>query len=488
MKLSIEIIADKLSDYISEVKITAGKMEISGVRLLSAVGHIRRDILYIATAREYFEDEKFNGGILCVHGLDWIMLSQVDINEALAVILDIFEEFNAWESMLRDAVEHGRDMQHFINISRYALPFPMFITDAMGVVLGYSKEYGVSEVDVYWDSIVLHGKIHDRVFSRSLTDDQNRAIHDWDVTPRIYNTHPRRSIGLYILQNRDILGAIVIIEHDRSLSAGVCQLADIFRKAALSVSYKRDQNAELRTVAAIMQDHLDGKNIDKEQLWMLVCNCVGRQNEDLELILLKNTRRADFNYKSNTSFRLTNAGVACFCVPYRDYVMAVITCSNEAVFRIEVNELLCGDEYLYGVSLPFSSVETMPAALSQAALAIEIGDKIPGKVNKCVDYAYVYLLNRLAEDNGLPPGLLHPALITLKKYDKKNRTSLYGTLYEYLRLERNVVATARHLRIHRNSMIYRLRRLENLLNLNLDDINVRMYLMLSYHIDMIRKR
>ena len=185
MKLSIEIIADKLSDYISEVKITAGKMEISGVRLLSAVGHIRRDILYIATAREYFEDEKFNGGILCVHGLDWIMLSQVDINEALAVILDIFEEFNAWESMLRDAVEHGRDMQHFINISRYALPFPMFITDAMGVVLGYSKEYGVNEVDVYWDSIVLHGKIHDRVFSRSLMDDQNRAIHDWDVTPRI---------------------------------------------------------------------------------------------------------------------------------------------------------------------------------------------------------------------------------------------------------------------------------------------------------------
>jgi DNA-binding PucR family transcriptional regulator len=128
----------------------------------------------------------------------------------------------------------------------------------------------------------------------------------------------------------------------------------------------------------------------------------------------------------------------------------------------------------------------MPIALSQAILAIKIGKKISGTVNKCADYAYAYLLSRLAEDNGLAAGLLHPALTALKKYDEKHRTSLYGTLYEYLRLDRNVVATAKHLFIHRNSMIYRLQRLENLLNLNLNDINVRMYLMLSYHIDMIK--
>ena len=484
MKLSIKIIADKLSDHISEINIADGKMDISGARLLTTADGIRHDILYVAHARGYLDDEKFNDCVLCVHANDWLILNFADENEALSVVLDIFEKFNAWETLLRDAVEHGRDIQHFIDISRYALPFPIFITDAFANITGYSREYGTGEVDIYWDSIVQHGKIHDRVFSRILMDDHDIPVHDWDETPMIYNTHPRRSIGLYIFQNREIIGAIIIIEHGRNLSAGDCQLSDIFRDAVTSASCKRGQDAELRTAAAIMQDYLDGKNVDKERLWTHVCERAGRQNGDIELILLRNTRRADFNYKSNTSFRLTNAGVACFCVPYHDYVLSVIACGNETAFLAKVRDLLYGDEYLYGVSLPFSSVETMPAALSQAILAIKIGDKIPGTVNKCVDYAYVYMLNRLAEDSGLSAGLLHPALAALKKYDEKYRTSLYGTLYEYLRLERNVVATAKHLRIHRNSMIYRLQRLEKLLNIDLDDINVRMYLMLSYHIDM----
>jgi len=59
--------------------------------------------------------------------------------------------------------------------------------------------------------------------------------------------------------------------------------------------------------------------------------------------------------------------------------------------------------------------------------------------------------------------------------------SIQHVFYEYRRLERNVGATAKHLLIHRNAMIYRLQRLEKLLNLDLDDINVRMYLILSYH-------
>ena len=484
MKLSMEIIADKLAANASAINITVGKMEITAARLFPTDGEIRRDVLYMAPARIFFDDNKLKDCVLCVHGLDWIILDLIDINKAFAAVLDIFDEFNAWESLLREAVEQGRDMQHFIDISRYALPFPIFTTDAMGVVLGYSREYGVGEVDIYWDSIVLEGKIHDRVFSRSLTDEQGQVIHDWDEDPKIYDTYPNRSIGLYILQSGEIIGAILIIEHTRRLSKGTCQLADIFRRAVSSASYKRGQDAELRTAATIMQDYLNGKDVDRERLWMHVCRHAERQNEDIELILLKNTRRDDFNYKSNMSFRLTNARTACFCVPYSDYVMAVITCGNEEAFLVRARELMYGDEYFYGVSLPFSSVEAMPAAFSQAALAIKIGNKISGAVNKCVDYAYVYLLTRFAEDNELSAGLLHPALTTLKKYDEKHRICLYSTLYEYLRLERNVVATAKHLLIHRNSMIYRLHKLETLLNLNLDDVNVRMYLMLSYHIEM----
>jgi hypothetical protein len=286
------------------------------------------------------------------------------------------------------------------------------------------------------------------------------------------------------MRNGEQLGTISIVEFGRNFSKGSCQLAGIFHEAALSAVYRRGDDAELRTASTIVQDYLDGKDVDEALLWKHICSHFGQPNEELELILFRNTKRADFMYKSYMSRKLSGTGIPCFCVPYHDYIMAVIAYSGEAQFLMQARELLSGDEYSCGVSLTFSSAKTMRNAVSQAILAIKIGDKEPCAINKCVDYAYAYLVSQLAEGGGVGTGLLHPALTMLKKYDEKHQSALYSTLYEYLRLERNVVATAKHMFIHRNSMVYRLQRLGKLLGLDLDDVNVRMYLLLSYHIDM----
>jgi DNA-binding PucR family transcriptional regulator len=80
--------------------------------------------------------------------------------------------------------------------------------------------------------------------------------------------------------------------------------------------------------------------------------------------------------------------------------------------------------------------------------------------------------------------LLHPALGILSRYDAIHKSDLFHTLYIFLSNERNVVATAKCLFIHRNSLLYRLQRIERLISADLEDVNVRMYLLLSYHIEM----
>jgi len=102
-----------------------------------------------------------------------------------------------------------------------------------------------------------------------------------------------------------------------------------------------------------------------------------------------------------------------------------------------------------------------------------------------VDHAFYYFLNKLAGDRTFGTELIHPGLSRLRRYDEHHGTDFYNTLYQYLRCERNVVATARALFIHRNSMIYRLQRIQQLLELDLDDVNVRLYLLLSYQIERI---
>lgn len=55
-------------------------------------------------------------------------------------------------------------------------------------------------------------------------------------------------------------------------------------------------------------------------------------------------------------------------------------------------------------------------------------------------------------------------------------------LYHYLNTERNISLTAKRVHMHRNSVIYRLQRIQDVLNLDLDDPDVRLRLMITFKI------
>lgn len=62
-------------------------------------------------------------------------------------------------------------------------------------------------------------------------------------------------------------------------------------------------------------------------------------------------------------------------------------------------------------------------------------------------------------------------LLSLKKYDKENHTALIRTLRIYLHENCNLVKTAKELYIHRNSLIYRIKKIEEITKESLDNAN-----------------
>lgn len=78
--------------------------------------------------------------------------------------------------------------------------------------------------------------------------------------------------------------------------------------------------------------------------------------------------------------------------------------------------------------------------------------------------------------------LCHPALIALVMYDKKAGGNLTEVLYAYLRNERNAAETAKQLYIHRNTMLYKVRKIEEVIGQSLDDPTLRERLMFSYDV------
>ena len=76
--------------------------------------------------------------------------------------------------------------------------------------------------------------------------------------------------------------------------------------------------------------------------------------------------------------------------------------------------------------------------------------------------------------------LLHPAIAKLARYDQVNQSNLLHTLKVYLENDRNAQRCANLLYLHRNSLQYRVRRIQEIAGINLDDPYERSYLRLSF--------
>lgn len=78
--------------------------------------------------------------------------------------------------------------------------------------------------------------------------------------------------------------------------------------------------------------------------------------------------------------------------------------------------------------------------------------------------------------------LCHPALVALVLDDKRTGGNLTDVLYEYLRCERNAALAATRLYIHRNTMLYKIRKIEGVIGQSLDDPSLRERLLFSYRV------
>ena len=77
-------------------------------------------------------------------------------------------------------------------------------------------------------------------------------------------------------------------------------------------------------------------------------------------------------------------------------------------------------------------------------------------------------------------GMLHPAIERLEAYDRENQADFLRTLEVYLENDCNAQKCGRILFLHRNSLVYRIRRVQEIAECDLSDPNERAYLRLSF--------
>lgn len=135
-----------------------------------------------------------------------------------------------------------------------------------------------------------------------------------------------------------------------------------------------------------------------------------------------------------------------------------------------------------GLSCPFSSLFDLKTPLNQAKAAIDYGfSKKPKSLIHQYDDYYIFDVCKNLKKLMQEQQLWDSSIETLNLHDHSNKSQYVKTLFTFLKNERKITQTAKELNLHRNSLIYRLEKIQTLTTLNLENPDVRMQLLLSLY-------
>jgi hypothetical protein len=287
-----------------------------------------------------------------------------------------------------------------------------------------------------------------------------------------------------ITQEGHVVGSAIMIEHHTPIGRGHKRqlpligriLFDVFNRDSVS---ERDQGS---LYSAILYNLLDEEELS-DTLENIVLSRVDFPPE-MYVVVARFVHRVDNRYIKRTfSLELERIFPRGYSVQYKSYVIILVPSVSEEQ-RTELAALAESEKVSIGLSWPYSDIVEFRRHFNQAVASIKQAQRF-GRNSQVYDYADFYYYDLLYNYSGKLPlkHYCHPALQTLRKYDKENNTELYITLRTYLECGKNHRTAAEALFIHRNSLIYRINRISQLIKLDLNSGSVIRSLMDSFRIE-----
>jgi len=142
---------------------------------------------------------------------------------------------------------------------------------------------------------------------------------------------------------------------------------------------------------------------------------------------------------------------------------------------LDLEDLYCG------ISRPAENLTQFPELLQQTYDALNVVMKLKSK-QRLLEYdnAAVHLIAELCQEYANPSLLTHPCIKLLEQHDRNHTTQFTRSLQAWLNNARSVTDAAKEMHCHRNTLIYHLRRIEELTGLDLSDSYTLLYLEIAF--------
>ena len=507
MSVSFEVIAERISHYSLELHIFNKDYSfVNDVVLFDyCKNQLKRELLYICKATDLPEITSFQDclNIICIRDnrddIDFLESNHhnflfvnppADINRLFNEVNHFITEqhkLNRGLQKLSEALLSCKGIQHLVDIATEVFENPVTVCDMSFKFLGLSKE----KVDPLWCHMAEIGYCnYDHV--QDMKDSGFLEVYKSD-TPIIFKKKGMmiwNYMALRFTINNKVVGHVSVLEKRNPFNENTAILLKHFSKI---VSCEMQRNSYLNNTKGMLYeffliDLLEGKIRDRMVIEERMKSLGLSLNKDLYLLSLRPKSEVLGNIAlAFITDWLERIFVKSKCIVYKNNIILLLSYPKDKFLtESELSKLidfLNEHQLIAGISYCFHDIANISEAYEQSTIAMNMGIRLhkEKKFHFYQDYILYHLLNLAGENKDLK-SFYNPLIIKLMEYDEEYQTKYAQTLYTYLSNGNNLAKSARIFNIQPNSMSYRIKRIEKLLNIDLNDPDVSFCLYLSFKI------
>ncbi len=405
----------------------------------------------------------------------------------LDFVLELFSEFQQWEQMIDQLTYRNASLQELCQLAARLLENPVCIHDDWFMMIAMSQgleqvmppEYIASSTRGFIPRMILDDFRYDSEYLETYSYRDAQLWQSTDDAPS--------SLYVNLWDGTVYQGRLLVLQHNRPFKQADYMLAEVLTQRAMVLLHQQrlGEQRPLQSMDDMVYNLVQGNQLDPADLTQLLNLLNWKKNDRFLCIRLRNQQSDGKTVMEHVLhsdlFRIFPEGYILFAGHEQ---CVVLNLTREPISGSMIRHRLaplCRDYCLYaGISSPVSDIRDLHLAYYQANVALEQAFRLRSEkwILSFSDCAMEHILEHM--DSALPAwALVSPELLTMREHDREKGTQYFETFREYLLNERDIPKTAEKLIIHRTTLLYRLKKIQSMLNINLEDPWERLYLTLS---------
>ena len=442
--------------------------------------------LYISDGRLQLVHSGTTGYCLGTNGQ--IIVKNISNPEFFYLIRYVFHYYSKWENAVISAVRQKRSFWDIMNISNGVLGSPGAIfSDNLNVLALNTPSYISNSICKGLKELRNLGSMN-RLQKAYFLNAPGDTVYNTEVWMCEENNGLPRSFNVNLIHNSRNNGVLTLFEGQIPLNQGHREVIEhlAFLISEYYNDYMEFSRIQKQPFKATVSQLLSGAAVTKEELTKLRDKCHISPKSKLCLVTIGapglDAESPFMNYFTNYLENTINSSISLM---HENRIVCLLSGVNSGKAVLQhisevIKSLRSSHTVSAGISLTFFDIEHLSVYYKQCLLAMKYcsaNSKTVRFFDKAVD-----ILLTAEFDRRLCRYFVHPGMAYLHEYDLSHGTDYCITLQTVLQCERNMTAAAAALYIHRNTLIYRMQKIYQIISPDFDNAYEREYTLISLRI------